>query len=108
MSDFGFGFERPVLLAVLSPAAWYNIGLVVVLLALAVAGVIAYRVWHEVNEEVEPATPEELLASFEQARADGELDEEEYNRVRREIEKITSRPPASKPTRRDDQTGISP
>ena len=57
-----FGLEGSVLLAALSPAAWYNIGLVVVLVALAIAGVMAYHVWHEVNEEIEPATPEELLA----------------------------------------------
>ncbi len=98
-----FGLEGAVLLAALSPAAWYNIGLVVVLVALAIAVVMAYHVWHEVNEEIEPATPEELLASFEQARSEGELDDEEYARVRREIEKTAARPPASKPARRDDQ-----
>ena len=103
-----FGLEGSVLLAALSPAAWYNIGLVVVLVALAIAGVMAYHVWHEVNEEIEPATPEELLASFERARSEGELDDEEYARVRREIEKTAARPPASKPARRDDQAGTSP
>jgi len=100
-----FGLEGAVLLTTLSPAAWYNIGLIVVLVALAIAGVMAYRVWHEVNEEIEPATPEELLASFEQARSEGELDDDEYARVRREIEKAASRPPSSKPARRDDQAG---
>ncbi|MGO8898637.1 MAG: hypothetical protein ACLQU5_09845 [Isosphaeraceae bacterium] len=102
------GLEGAVLLAALSPAAWYNIGLVVVLAALAIAGVMAYRVWHEVNEEIEPATSEELLASFEQARSEGKLDDEEYARVRREIEKPAARPAASKPARRDDQAGTSP
>jgi hypothetical protein len=100
-----FGLEGAVLLVALSPAAWYNIGLIVVLVALAIAGVTAYRVWREINEEIEPATPEELLASFEQARSAGELDDDEYARVRREIEKSASRPPASKPARRDDQAG---
>ena len=51
-----FCLEGAVLLVALSPAAWYNIGLVVVLVALAIAGVMAYHVWHEVNEEIEPAT----------------------------------------------------
>lgn len=101
-------FERPVLLAALSSAAWYNIGLVVVLLALAIAIVVAYRVWSEVNEEIEPATPEELLASFERARAEGELDEEEYDRVRRNIEKTASPPPTSKRPARDQEPGQSP
>jgi len=36
-----FGFERQVLLAALSSAAWYNIGLIVVLVALVVACVMA-------------------------------------------------------------------
>ncbi len=100
-----FGLEGVVLLAALSTAAWYNIGLVVVLVALAIAGVTAYRVWHEVNVEIEPATPEELLASFEQARSEGELDDDEYARVRRQLEKTASRPPSSQPARRDDQAG---
>ena len=100
-----FGFERPVVLAALSPAAWYNLGLVVVLLAVVVAAVSAYRVWHEANEEIEPATPEELLASFEQARAEGVLDDEEYARVRRELEKASSRPPNAKPPGPQDQPG---
>ena len=100
-----FGLEGAVLLAALSPAAWYNIGLVVVLVALAIAGVMAYQVWHEVNEEIEPATPEELLASFEQARSEGELDDEEYARVRREIEKISvpSTGVETSPPRRPDR-----
>jgi hypothetical protein len=100
-----FGLEGVVLLAALSTAAWYNIGLGVVLAALAIAGVAAYRVWHEVNDEIEPATPEELLASFEQARSEGELDDDEYARVRRQIEKTASHPLSSKPARRDDQAG---
>ncbi len=100
-----FGLEGVVLFAAFSSAAWYNIGLGVVLTALAIAGIVAYRVWHEVNEEIEPATPEELLASFEQARSEGALDDDEYARVRRQIEKAASRPLPSKPARRDDQAG---
>ena len=81
------------LVAALSDATWYNIGLAVVVVALVFAGVLAYRVYREVNEDVEPATPEELLASFEQARSEGELDEEEYQRVRRQFETSLPRPP---------------
>lgn len=103
-----FDFERIEMFASLSPAAWYNLGLVVVLLALAIAAVLAYRVWHEVNEEIEPATPEELLASFDQARSDGELDEEEYVRVRHELEKNLFKPPTSKLKGNDDGIGIPP
>jgi hypothetical protein len=79
--------------AAVSPATWYNIGLGVVLVALVITGVLAYRVWSEVNEDIQPASPEELLATFEQARSEGELDEEEYNRVRQQFEKSIPRPP---------------
>jgi hypothetical protein len=84
---------RIELLAVLSAGAWYNLGLVVLLVALACAGYWAYQVWHEVNEDEPPATAEELLASFEQARAAGELDDEEYARVRKRLEETGGRPP---------------
>jgi uncharacterized membrane protein len=96
------------LIATLSTEAWYNIGLAVVLVSLVIAGVVAYRIWREVNEDVEPATMEELLASFEQARYAGDLDDEEYARVRRQIEKPAPPPPASKPPQRDDQGSTLP
>ena len=99
-----FGFEA-VVLADISAAAWYNIGLALVLCALAVAGVMAYRMWQEMHEEIDPATPEELLASFEQARAEGELDEEEYARVQSRLQKNSLNLPGAKPSqpaRRED------
>jgi uncharacterized membrane protein len=82
-----------VLLAVISARAWYNIGLAVVLLSLAVAFYWAYQMWSEVNEEVDPATAEELMFSFDQARAAGELDDEEYAKVRKRIEQTGSAGP---------------
>jgi hypothetical protein len=84
-----------MLLAAISPAAWYNIGLVVVLIAVVVAAVLAYRVWSEVNEDIAPASTDELLQSFEEARAAGELDDEEYARVRQRLEQ--GPPPAAGP-----------
>ena len=57
------------LFAALSPAQWYNLGLVVVLLALAVAAVVGFRAWQDAHEDVEPVSTDELLASFEEARA---------------------------------------
>jgi len=78
----GFG----VLLGTISARAWYNIGLAVVLLVMALACYWAYQMWMEVNEEVDPATADELMASFDQARAAGELDDEEYAKVRKRIE----------------------
>jgi hypothetical protein len=94
---------RPELLAAISPATWYNAGLVVLLFVMAFACYWAYQVWSEVNEEEEPASTEELLASFEQARAQGDLDEAEYERVRKRIEETGDCPPgasAKKPGRR--------
>ena len=85
------------LVAALSPETWYNLGLAVVLIALVVAAILGYRVWQEAHEDVEPATSEELLASFEEARARGELDQEEYARVRERIERSAPRPPAERP-----------
>jgi uncharacterized membrane protein len=85
------GFGVP--LAFISARAWYNVGLAVVLLSLAVAFYWAYQMWSEVNEEVDPATADELMVSFDQARAAGELDEEEYAKVRKRIEQTGSAGP---------------
>lgn len=66
----------------ISPAVWYNLGLIVVIVGMLVMIVVAHRAWTEAHEDVEPVSASELLASFEQAREDGELDDEEYQRVR--------------------------
>jgi hypothetical protein len=44
--------------------------------------VIAHRAWSEAHEDVEPVSPGELLATFEQLRAAGEIDDQEFQRVR--------------------------
>lgn len=81
-----------ITIAALSETAWYYIGLVVVVGALVFAAILAYRVYGEVNEDVEPASPEEIMAAFEQARFEGEIDEDEYQRVRRQFEAPLARP----------------
>lgn len=81
---FGLGALRSI--AAISPAAWYNIGLMTALLSLAFAGFLAVRAWREMHEDIEPASVEELLESFERARAEGALDDQEYRRVRRKVE----------------------
>jgi uncharacterized membrane protein len=75
------------LVSALSPEAWYNLGLVVVILALVVSSILGYRAWQEAHEDTAPATSEELMASFEEARARGEIDEEEYAKIRERIER---------------------
>ena len=82
------------LVAAVSPETWYNLGLAVVVIALFVAAIIGFRAWQEAHEDVKPASPEELLASFEEARSRGELDEEEYARVRERIEGPALRTPS--------------
>jgi hypothetical protein len=81
------------LCAAISPASWYNIGLAALLVVGVVAFVWAYRVWSEINEREDPATAEELMEAFDEARAAGELDEEEYARVRERIRQPGSSPP---------------
>ena len=75
-----------------------NAILVVVLLSLAVAAVVGFRAWQDAHEDVEPVSPEELLASFEEARARGELDEEEYARVRERLGRPTAPNPPVRPS----------
>ncbi len=64
----------------------YYIGLAVLVAAMIWGAVLAYGSWEEAHEELDPATPEELLDAFKQAHAEGELDEEEFARVRRRID----------------------
>ena len=45
----------------------------------------AVRVWGEIHDVEEPDSPTDLLASFEQAHADGELDDAELARVRAQL-----------------------
>jgi hypothetical protein len=59
------------------------LALFVVLLAVLLTK--AVRVWQEIHEVEEPATPDELLASLEDAHAAGDLDDDEIARVRQQL-----------------------
>jgi hypothetical protein len=59
--------------------------LVLFAVVLAVLLVKAVRVWQEIHDVEEPATPGELLASLEGAHAAGELDDAEIERVRQQL-----------------------
>jgi len=61
--------------------------LAVLLVALLIK---AYRVWEEIHDVEEPDSPGDLLASFEQAHAAGELDDEELERVRARLQPAPS------------------
>ena len=52
------------------------------LAALLAASLLkAMRVWGEIHDVEEPDSPSDLLASFEQAHAEGALDDAEFARV---------------------------
>jgi len=82
------------------------IGLALLAVLLVVAMVKAYRVWGEIHDVEEPDSPGDLLASFEQAHAAGELDDEEFERVQERlkhsptfgIRTSSSRPPPGEAT----------
>jgi hypothetical protein len=59
---------------------YIGLGLLTVLLVILL--IKAYRVWEEIHDVEEPDSAEDLLASFERAHAEGELDDEELERVK--------------------------
>lgn len=71
------------LAASVAQGTWYYVGLGVVIFVLAITLVVAYRTWSEIRDVEEPDTPADILASFEQAHAEGDLDDRELERVRR-------------------------
>ncbi len=71
------------------------IGLALLAVLLVALLVKAYRVWGEIHDVEEPVSPGDLLASFERAHAAGELDDEEFERVR---ERLKHSPTFGRPT----------
>lgn len=81
------GTARPILAAAQEPTPpYYYLGLAALVVALIVGVVWAYRSWEEAHEELDPATPDELLDVFRKARLEGDLDEEEFARVSRRLQ----------------------
>jgi hypothetical protein len=74
---------------------YYYAGLALLVVLLLIALVKAYRVWEEIHDVEEPDSPADLLESFEEAHAAGELDDEELERVRRLLAGPTKGPDAS-------------
>jgi len=72
--------------AVTVKGASYYLGLAALSIAMVWGLVLAYRSWEEAHEDLDPATRDELLDVFEQARAEGELDESEFAKVRRRLD----------------------
>jgi len=61
------------------------LGTIVVIVALFVAVIVGWWYWREAHEEITPDAPEDLLASFEEAHAAGEIDDEEIKRLRAKL-----------------------
>jgi len=66
-------------------ASYYYVGLGVLGVLMLVAGIKAYRMWEEIHDVPEPDLPTDLLETFEEAHAAGELDDEEFERVRQRL-----------------------
>jgi hypothetical protein len=69
--------------AVDTGSSWYYGGLIVVVLIVLGTLIAFYRTWEEIHDVEEPDSPADLLESFQKAHAEGELDANELDRVRR-------------------------
>jgi hypothetical protein len=67
---------------------WIGAGLLAVLLVFVL--IKAYRVWEEINDVEEPDSAADLLASFQQAHAAGELDDAELERVKEQLHRAST------------------
>jgi hypothetical protein len=56
--------RQPVIPPVVVSDRMYYIGLALLVIALVVAAIVAYRMWVEIHDVVDPDTPEELLEAF--------------------------------------------
>ena len=75
----------------------YYTGLAVVAVVVVIAAVGFYRVWLDVREDEEPASPVEVLESFQRAHAAGEIDDQELERVTRVLAPGRFKPQPRKP-----------
>jgi len=84
----------------LGPAYYWGLGILAVLMVVAL--VKAYQMWEELHDVEEPDSPADLLESFEEAHSAGELDDEEFERVRRRLARsATGQDEKSAPPERD-------
>ena len=80
----GLFAARPTRRVGVSPS-YYYVGLGVLAVLMLVAGIKAYRMWEELHDVAEPDSPADLLEAFEEAHAAGELDDQEFERVRQRL-----------------------
>jgi hypothetical protein len=100
-----------------SVSAWqYYVGLLILAVFLAVAAVKSYQMWEELHDVEEPDSPSDLLETFEEAHAAGEIDDEELERVRHRLQSAPSQsgaivaptPPEPEKTQPDRVDGPEP
>jgi hypothetical protein len=60
---------------------YYYVGLAVVVLILIITLISFARTWMEIHEDEEPDAPEDLLDSFREAHAAGQIDDRELDRL---------------------------
>jgi hypothetical protein len=77
--------RQPAIPPVVTTDRWYYLGLALLVGAMIVAAIVAYRLWFDLNDIEDPDQPEDLLEAFKDARAAGELDDKEFERVRRRL-----------------------
>lgn len=92
---------QPGLAAALGSGWHYYAGLAVVVGVTMFAIVVFYREWQEMHDVEEPDEPRDLLDSFVQAHANGELDADELERVRRLLSEESGAKPGAT-TARDE------
>jgi hypothetical protein len=63
--------------------AIYYVGLAVIVVILVGTLIAFYRTWVEIHEDDEPDSPQDLMESFREAHAAGQIDDGELERVRR-------------------------
>lgn len=78
------------------------LGAVILVIALIVAVVVGWRNWQEAHEEEAADSPEDLLASFEEAHAAGDIDDDEIGRLRARLAGDSS-PSSIRKARRPDE-----
>ncbi len=60
-------------------------GLAILVVLMVIALVKAFRMWEEIHEVEQPDSPIDLLEAFEDAHAAGQLDDKEFEQVRRRL-----------------------
>jgi len=70
----------------------YWIGLALLVVVVLVVLIKAFREWQEIHDVEEPDSPDDLLRSFREAHAMGDLDDDEFERVQRRLANAPASP----------------